>query len=277
MIEVNQATLKGLWPIRENQSHKGTYGRILVIAGNEQYGGAGILASSAAVYAGAGLVTLATAKTNFTAVRATLAEIMLIDFLDFEALKSMLDKATGVVIGPGLGTTTTSLKILKFVLANIPTSTPLIIDGSAIDLVASHQLVLHHPHLICTPHQMEWQRLAKIKIANQHPLANQTVVDQLNAMVVLKHHETEIYAPKAEMRRIMAGNPGMATGGSGDALTGIVIALISQVDSIEQGVVLGTFLHSYVADQIYQTEAVVLPHRLIKAIPKVRKNLECES
>ena len=126
--------------MRQKQSHKGTYGHLLLIAGNAQYGGAGILAASAAVYAGGGLVTLATAKNNFTAVRATLAEIMLIDFTDFDQLSQSLANATGVVIGPGLGTDSTSLAVFNFTLAHIAEGVPLIIDGSAIDLVAQHDL-----------------------------------------------------------------------------------------------------------------------------------------
>ena len=273
MLKINRQILKSHWPVRQKQSHKGTYGHLLLIAGNAQYGGAGILAASAAVYAGGGLVTLATAKNNFTAVRATLAEIMLIDFTDFDQLSQSLANATGVVIGPGLGTDSTSLAVLNFTLAHIAEGVPLIIDGSAIDLVAQHDLrVSHHP-TIYTPHQMEWQRLSGIKIADQSVERNQAVVDQLNATVVLKHYHTEIYAPAAPVAQIMAGNPGMATGGSGDSLTGILLALIAQANSVNEGVRLGTFLHSYTADLIYEHEAVVLPHRLIRRLPAVLKQL----
>lgn len=274
MINVDQNYLSGKWPVRENNSHKGTYGHLLIVAGNDQYGGAGILSSSAAVYAGGGLVTLATDPLNFSAVRSTLAEIMLINFLDFTALKNHLKLATGVVIGPGLGTSDASLKILKFVLNTIDPSTPLVIDGSAIDLVVSNQIEINHPKTIFTPHQMEWQKLSGIKIQNQLQIANQAAVDQLGAIVVLKHFHTEIYFPHEEPFRILAGNPGMATGGSGDALTGILIALINQSNSLQTGVILGTFLHSFVADQIYQNESVVLPHRLIRTIPKIFKQLQ---
>jgi ADP-dependent NAD(P)H-hydrate dehydratase len=274
MLEINKDILNGLWPVRSNDNHKGTYGRILIVAGNDQYGGAGILSSSAAVYAGGGLVTLATTKANFTAVRSTLAEIMLLDFLDFTALEAALSKSTGIVIGPGLGTDATSLKILNFVLEHIQPKTPLVIDGSAIDLIATHQIKVDHPLTIFTPHQMEWQRLSGIQISDQTPSLNQTKVNELNALVVLKHFETEIYTPKTDFRRILAGNPGMATGGSGDVLTGVIIALVNQVESLELGVTLGTFLHSYVADQIYQEEAIVLPHRLIRHIPKILKQLQ---
>lgn len=274
MLKINQDGLNDLWPVRSNDSHKGSYGRILIVAGNDQYGGAGILSSSAAVYAGGGLVTLATDKSNFTAVRSTLAEVMLLDFLDFDALKAALKKSTGVVIGPGLGTNATSLKILKFVLDHVQPQTPLVIDGSAIDLIATHQIQVDHPQTIFTPHQMEWQRLSGIKIADQAPTLNQRAVDHLKAIVVLKHYETEIYAPHTDFRQIMAGNPGMATGGSGDALTGVIIALVNQVGSLALGVTLGTFLHSYTADQIYQKEAVVLPHRLIRRLPFTLKQLQ---
>jgi NAD(P)H-hydrate repair Nnr-like enzyme with NAD(P)H-hydrate dehydratase domain len=120
---------------------------------------------------------------------------------------------------------------------------------------------------------MEWQRLSGIKIADQSVERNQAVVDQLNATVVLKHYHTEIYAPAAPVAQIMAGNPGMATGGSGDSLTGILLALIAQANSVNEGVRLGTFLHSYTADLIYEHEAVVLPHRLIRRLPAVLKQL----
>ncbi|KRN94603.1 NAD(P)H-hydrate dehydratase [Pediococcus stilesii] len=274
LINVDKNYLNGKWPKRQNNSYKGSYGHILVIAGNSQYGGAGILASSAAVYSGGGLVTLATDPSNFTAVHSTTAEVMLINFMDFSELGNALKTATIVVIGPGLGLAAESLRILRYVLEKINPVVPLIIDGSAIDLIADNQIKITHPKAIFTPHQMEWQRLSGIKISNQLPVANQAMVDQLDSIVILKHFQTEIYHPHGERQKIIAGNPGMATGGSGDVLTGILAALIAQSDSLSLGITLGTFLHSFVADQIYETESVVLPHRLIQQVPKILKDLQ---
>ena len=274
MVNITVESLKNKWPKRNEDSHKGNFGHVLIIAGNKKFGGAGILSSSAAVYAGAGLVTLATDPINFTAVHSRCPEIMLINFNDFQSLEEQLATTTGVVIGPGLGDSEESLKILEFTLKNIKNSIPLVIDGSAISLIVKNNITVKHQNLIFTPHQKEWERLSGIKIENQDQQLNQNKTNILNAYVILKKHHTEIYSPNLTMRKILAGNPGMATGGSGDTLTGILIALISQTKSLDDGVILGTFLHSYVADQIYKNNAVVIPHILIQKIPIILKQLQ---
>ena len=270
MLKINQDGLNDLWPVRSNDSHKGSYGRILIVAGNDQYGGAGILSSSAAVYAGGGLVTLATDKSNFTAVRSTLAEVMLLDFLDFDALKAALKKSTGVVIGPGLGTNATSLKILKFVLDHVQPQTPLVIDGSAIDLIATHQIQVDHPQTIFTPHQMEWQRLSGIPIDKQIDDINLQKQTSLNATVILKKHHTTIYHQSGTIDNLAIGGPFMATGGMGDILTGILAAFITQFkeSSLDERINAAVYLHSYIAENLSHKYYVTLPTDIIKKIQK---------
>lgn len=272
MIEITKDYLKDIWPKRSLNSHKGTFGRVLIIAGNKQFGGAGILSATAAVYSGAGLVTLATDPINISAVRASLPEAMVIDYQNHDMLLALISNTSVVVIGPGLGIDETASSIFQFTLDNIPASTPLIIDGSAIDLLATKSFKFEHQPIIVTPHQMEWQRLSGIKIAEQQPATNQKLADKLNLHVVLKHPETEIYSNQ-KIYQIKAGNPGMATGGMGDTLTGILSTMICQIPNLSNALIAGTFLHSYTADLIYQTDAVVIPHRLSHTLPKTLKKL----
>lgn len=140
MKELNQNIVQGILPKRKNESYKGNYGHVLLIGGNQELGGAIILAASAAVYSGAGLVTVATHPSNHTALHARLPEAMVIDGYDTAKVIHHMKKATTVVIGPGLGLDDQSQLILKAVLAACTPQQRLVIDGDAITLMASENL-----------------------------------------------------------------------------------------------------------------------------------------
>ncbi|WP_125643074.1 NAD(P)H-hydrate dehydratase [Levilactobacillus tangyuanensis] len=255
---------------RPADSHKGTYGRIVLIGGNDNFGGAIIMASAAAVYSGAGLVTTVTAKSNQTSLHDRVPEAMFADITDVSLMVSLITAADTIVIGPGLGTTNQSRATLTTAFENIQADQRVIIDGSAITLVATDQLSLPTAHLIFTPHQMEWQRLSGIAIADQTPQRNRQVVDELHGIVVLKSHHTEIYTA-TETYRNPLGTPAQATGGMGDTLAGMVGGFVAQFANESQAVLAAVYSHSAIAEELATSQYVVLPHQIITEIPRFMK------
>ncbi|GAF41868.1 carbohydrate kinase, YjeF related protein [Agrilactobacillus composti DSM 18527 = JCM 14202] len=275
MPKIDLKFTKSVITKRPENSYKGNFGRILVIGGNANFGGAIIMSASAAVYAGAGLVTTATEPSNFTALHSRLPESMVVDYSDETYLKELIPTMNVLVIGPGLGTSAKSLQILNFVLGQVSAEQSLIIDGSAITLIAEHHLPFPTaPKLIFTPHQMEWQRLSQIAIADQTDDQNQAVLAQWrqhnpNITLVLKAHRTKVYLPDNSVWENTAGNPGMATGGSGDTLTGILAACVGQFQPADKAVLAGVYIHSDIADELTDDgNYVTLPQEIIPLLPK---------
>ena len=257
-------------PKRERYSYKGNYGKILLVGGNESMGGAIILTALAAVYSGAGLVTVATDEKNHPAIHAQLPEAMIVNWNNRQQLKQQIKDATVIVIGPGMGVSEVSFNLLHFVLDHITKEQRIIVDGSAITLMAEHNLAVPNNQTVFTPHLGEWERLSGLKPSKQETELNKIARNQLNATVVLKQHRTEIYF-NDEVWQNQAGNPAMATGGMGDTLAGIIASLVAQLTDFKSGILAGVFLHSYIGDQLAENQYVVLPSQLIKQLPFVLK------
>ena len=194
MHVITQKDVENVIQKRIETGHKGTFGRISVIGGNANMGGAAIMAVQAAVKAGAGLTTCISHKANLTALHARVPEAMFIDYFDNDALCKSVSQSNVVVVGPGLGTDETAKQVFSSVLKNA--NQTLIIDGSAITMLAEDdQLKKLTPSakIIFTPHEIEWQRLSGLSQAEQTPAKNAAKALELNADVVLKKHGTEIY------------------------------------------------------------------------------------
>ncbi|TGD18868.1 NAD(P)H-hydrate dehydratase [Levilactobacillus suantsaiihabitans] len=255
---------------RPADSYKGTYGRVTLIGGNRNFGGAILMASAAAVYAGAGLVTTITDASNQGSLHARLPEAMFADIADVSQTQALVQGTDVVVIGPGLGTDEAALQVLTNVLRTVTPNQTLVIDGSAITLVAKYQLALPQAHLIFTPHQMEWQRLSGIVIAEQTPTANRQAVDRLHATVVVKSHRTEIYTATQTYVNPL-GTPAQATGGMGDTLAGMIGGFTAQFTPQEQAVCAAVYTHSAIAEELAQTQYVVLPSQIAADLPRFMK------
>ncbi|MCW4388690.1 NAD(P)H-hydrate dehydratase [Limosilactobacillus oris] len=259
---------------RPANSFKGSYGKVTLVGGNRNFGGAIIMASTAAVCAGTGLVTTATAASNSGALHAQLPEAMFADFTADQQLADLVSAATTVVVGPGLGDDDQSLHILKNVFAHVRPEQNLVIDGSAITLMAREKLTAPAANVIYTPHEMEWQRLSGIKIGEQTEAKNQAVRDQLNATVVLKKHHTEIYTA-SQVYQLTIGSPAQAVGGMGDTLAGMVGGFTAEFSSQPQKAVLAAvYAHSAIADKIAESQYIVLPHQISRALPSFMKKME---
>lgn len=266
MNRLNQEKIQGLIPKRQADSYKGDYGKVLLVGGSKRMGGAVILMALAAVHSGAGLVTVATDKCNHAALHAHLPEAMVVDWKNQKQLEQQIKAATVVAIGPGMGSSTGSLKILKFLLAQIQPEQHIIIDGSAITLMAKYDLPTPNDNTIYTPHLGEWERLSNLKPTEQKEALNVAARNQLNATVVLKQHQTEVYF-KEDVWKNEAGNPAMATGGMGDTLAGIIAGLVAQIPDTKSAVLAAVYLHSYIGDQLAEKQYVVLPTHIINQLP----------
>lgn len=261
------ATLKP----RENFSHKGTYGHVLMLAGNTETMGAALLAAGAALHSGAGLVTACILQSGLTALNVSLPEAM---FLSRESLqKTTLNKYQAVAIGPGLGVDTEQTQLLDYLLKQ---NQPLVLDADALNIIASNKHLLDKipRKSIITPHLKEFDRLF-----GEHPNWWQRVetarqkAQALQIVIVLKNQYTFIALPTGEVCINPTGNPAMAQGGMGDVLTGMIASFMAQSYTCEQAAILGVYLHGKTGDALAENHGVIAASTLSKAIPKILR--EC--
>ena len=204
MVEITEGILTKVIKKRKSATHKGNYGRILLIGGSENYGGAIIMSTEGAIAAGSGLVAVATHSMNLTALHARDPEAMYIDWRD-HSLPNLVKNMDVVVCGPGLGTSAFAKKILVMLKDIVSKKQTLVLDASALDLIAKdHELLpFNAGHIVLTPHQMEWQRLSQIRIPFQTDSANKTALNKLeaegNIMLVLKSNHTHVYDEKGQV------------------------------------------------------------------------------
>lgn len=262
-------------PTRDEETYKNELGHVLCIGGSANMGGAIILSASAALHAGAGLVTVASAPENHTALLARIPEAMFIDFSEMKSLVGMIRKVDVIVLGPGLGLTDIAEQIFKTVLDTVTESQWLILDGDALTLLSESNQTLPTQQTVLTPHLGEWERLTDIKAPADDLNINKKQQARLNTYVILKKPQTEVYFGE-EVWQNTAGNPSMATGGMGDALTGILASFLGQFDDKEQAILSAVYIHSVVADYLARTHYVTLPSKIIEELPTFIKKLKNE-
>lgn len=262
-------------PTRDKDTYKNKLGHVLCIGGSTNMGCAIILSASAALHAGAGLVTVATAPENRAALHTRNPEAMFIDFSEMKPLIEMIRKVDVIVLGPGLGLTDTAEQIFKTVLDTVTESQWLILDGDALTLLSKSNQTLPNKQTVLTPHLGEWERLTKIKKTADNYKLNMKQQEQLNAYVILKKPQTEVYF-KDDVWQNTAGNPSMATGGMGDTLTGILASFLGQFENKEHAILSAVYIHSAVADELAKTHYVTLPSRIIEEFPRFINNLKNE-
>lgn len=270
MIELSRTIAANVIQPRQTNSYKGTYGRVLIIGGNANLGGAAIMNTQAAVQSGAGLVTVATDISNKTAIHSRLPEAMVVDY--HEHLEDYIQKSDVVLIGSGLGD---EIDILKECLQTIQENQVLIIDGSAITMIAKNNLSLPNAKIVLTPHQMEWQRLSNIAIADQKREDNnwEALVNfNPEPILVLKSDATQVYL-EHELYQLTVGGPYQATGGMGDTLAGMIAGFAAQFHPLGAAVLAAVYCHSAIADELSKTAYVTLPSKIAEAIPAFMKKL----
>ncbi|MFY1066713.1 NAD(P)H-hydrate dehydratase [Enterococcus sp. AD013-P3] len=282
--EITEELLREVIRKRPNDSYKGTFGRAVLAGGEPRYAGAILMAAEACICAGAGLTTVITAKENHSPLLARRPEAMAVDWQDFATTEAAIETADVLLVGPGLGTSEKARKLLDFFLEKRRPDQWLVIDGSAITLLAeSYTLTtlsykLHSPEtVVFTPHQMEWQRLSGILIADQNEAANRAAAAKLAATVVIKSHHTQIYTADGLSFKNPYGSPAMATGGSGDTLAGMITGFLAQFPRNGTTVAAAVALHSLIADDFAQKQYVVLPTAISAALPRYMARFASET
>jgi NAD(P)H-hydrate epimerase len=241
------ADLAGWLPARPRDSHKGRNGHVLLVGGDHGGGGAILLAAAACLRSGAGLVSVATREANVAPLLSRRPEAMAHAVEGAGALSPLLARADVLAIGPGLGQSAWAQALLAAVL---DAAVPRVLDADALNLLAAKPQPLG-AHDILTPHPGEAARLLGVPVAEVQADrfgAAQALCERYGACVVLKGAGTIVAAPGQLPALIDAGNPGMAVGGMGDALTGCIAALRAQGLSARNAAVAGALLHAAAGD-----------------------------
>ncbi len=231
---------------RPRNAHKGDFGHVLCVGGDHGFGGAIALCAQAALRCGAGLVSVATRATHVAALIASRPEAMAHAVEESAEFASLLQGASVIAIGSGLGQGDWGRALHA---AAIASNKPLVIDADALNLLAQHPQALHDA--VLTPHPGEAARLLDVSTAiiqRDRYAAARKLADRNAATVVLKGAGTVVATPGEIPVVIDAGNPGMATGGMGDVLTGTIAALRAQKFSAFDAAVCGTLLHAAAGD-----------------------------
>lgn len=240
--------LAGALPPRERGAHKGHHGHVLCVGGEQGSGGAILLAAEAALRSGAGLVSVATRPLHVPALLARRPECMAHGIDAADALQPLLARCDMVAIGPGLGRGAWGRSLLHAALA---CGKPLVIDADGLNLLCAQDTPALPPHCVLTPHPGEAARLLRCTVAQVEQdrfAAAQQLARRFDAIVVLKGAGSIIAGAEAGPMVVAAGNPGMAVGGMGDVLTGVIAALIAQGHEAREAANLGALLHACAGD-----------------------------
>ena len=278
MKVIDQTLLEKVIIKRSRLSHKGDYGRLLLLGGTYPYGGAIIMAALAAVKSGAGLVTVGTDRENILALHSHLPEAMAFSLQDQQLLKEQLEKAEVILLGPGLRDDAFGEDLVKQVFAGLRQNQILIVDGGALTILAGTSLSFPSNQLILTPHQKEWEKLSGITIEQQNEDATASALTSLpqGTILVEKSPATRIWkAGQSDHYQLQVGGPYQATGGMGDTLAGMIAGFVGQFQqaSLFERVVVATHLHSAIAQELAQEHYVVLPTEISHEIPKMMKKI----
>ena len=245
---LDDALLGEAFTPRSRTSHKGSLGHVLVMGGAPGFGGAALLASQAAARLGAGKVTLATAHEHITASLVRCPEVMVRAVRGGADAADLPASADVVVIGPGLGQESWGQAMLQSALK---ASSPLVVDADALNLLASRWPDLRRDNWILTPHPGEAARLLGCSVSDiqaDRPEAARALQRARGGIVILKGAGSLIAGPSG-LVVCPYGNPGMASGGMGDVLSGMLGALVGQFNSLEQSAWLGVMTHALAGDE----------------------------
>ena len=273
---ITRAHIKSFLKTRSSFSHKGSFGHALLIAGCDGMMGAAVLATRACLRTGAGLVTAHVPRKTYPIIQMAAPEALLsIDESDilFTGVPD-LSRYTAVAAGPGLNCRTNTGKGLEKLLKEV--HVPLVLDADALNILAARPglMDLLPENTILTPHPKEFDRLFGVsENAFERHQKQVEVSEKRKLIIVLKGAFTMISIPGGITHINTTGNPGMATGGSGDVLTGMILALLAQGYNQEESACLGVYLHGLAADLAMgdQSQESLIPGDIIDRIGKAFK------
>ena len=267
-------------PDRDPFAHKGKFGKILLLCGSEGYTGAAALASMGALRSGAGLVFLGVPRSIYTIAAVKLTEAIVFPLPDVdgklscEAIPEILErlpKMDAVLLGPGLGQSQGVSEVVKAVLEH--GECPVVLDADGINVMAKHMDVLRGRKgtTILTPHDGEFARLGGV-IGEDRVAAAEEMAKNLGAIMLLKGHRTTITDGSTTYIN-RTGNPGMAVGGSGDVLAGIIVSLLGQGIAPLEAAACGAWLHGAAGDRCAAEmgQYGMLPTDMLNVLPRLLK------
>ena len=275
-------------PRRPSGAHKGSFGRVLALAGSRGMTGAACLAGDAALRAGAGLVTVAVPETLHDIVEAKLTEVMTVPLPDSgkgvfsraarQDILSMLDRFDVLAVGPGISTDLDVVSLVRELLPAV--SVPCVVDADALNALAGTGEILRKVQapVVITPHPGEMARLlgTRIKdIQDDRLSAARRASSAWNVVALLKGARTVVAAPDGSMYINPTGNPGMATAGCGDVLTGVIAALIAQRLGPARAAAAGAYIHGLAGDLAAAEKGLagLTAGDVLSAIPAAMKKL----
>lgn len=273
------------FPVRRRCSHKGSFGRLLIIAGSLCFNGAAAMCTMAALRSGTGLCTLAVPRSALGIIAPAVPEATFIPlpetedgFVSDDAVKAIaqaLPKATAVALGCGMGNTAATRAVAEYVVRNA--DCPVILDADGINSLADNINVLTERkagcEVILTPHPLEFSRISGLSVAQiqaDRIEAAERFARKYGVTLVLKGAGT-VVTNGCESIVNLCGNPGLARGGSGDTLTGIIAALAAQGADPTIAAACGVYCHARAADLLLDRLPVqsILPRDIIAALPEV--------
>ncbi|MFA5060278.1 MAG: NAD(P)H-hydrate dehydratase [Candidatus Omnitrophota bacterium] len=267
--------------------HKNDFGHVLILAGSKQMLGAAALCALSAMRAGAGLATIGIPKSLNLTLQKKISPVIMtwslpetkeqtLSFKAYPAIKKRLNSFDCVAIGPGLSTNTQTQKLIRKIITTA--DKPLVIDADALNALAKDlKVLLKNPsEKVLTPHPGEMARLtglSKKMIENSGLKIAQQFSAQYHCILLLKGSRTIVAAPNGKTYINKTGNPGMATAGSGDVLTGMIAAFLAQGIPAFDAAKLGAYLHGKAGDIAARkkTRLALIATDIIDEIPKVIK------
>ena len=268
-------------PDRDPWAHKGCFGKILLLCGSVGFTGAAALAAKAALRSGAGLVFLGVPQSIYAIEAIKLDEAIVFPLPEEDGklcakalpkIMELLPKMDAVLIGCGMGQSRGTLDVLSAVLENA--TCPVVVDADGINLLSKHKSLLRGRKgpTVLTPHDGEFARLMGYLPGQDRTDAAAGAAHELDCIVLLKGHETRI-SDGTVCYRNCTGNPGMAVGGSGDLLAGIIVSLIGQGMSAITATAVAAWLHGAAGDRCAAESGQygMLPTDMLLALPRLMK------
>lgn len=287
LIEKN--TVKYLIPKRPKESNKGTFGRILTIAGSLNYQGAAYLSAVSALKAGAGLVSLATIETVINNISALTPNLTFLHLRDsyrqciasdsFSELKPHIKNYNVIAMGPGLSDNAAVFAFVNEALGYLKDiDTPIVLDADALNAIADSKMTKLPPNSIITPHPKEMSRLLEVsveEIQENRENSARKAAEKFGCTVILKGNGTIVCTKDFRFFKNTSGNSALAKAGSGDVLTGIIAAFLAQGLSCENAAIAGVYLHGLCGEIASEklTEYCVLAQDVVDAVPEAFKKV----
>lgn len=257
---------------RDLYAHKGTFGHGLLISGKTGMAGAAILASRSCLRSGVGKLTVHTPRFNLPILQISVPEAIVdVDDADCFCRVPDLMPYSAVGIGPGLGTEQESHDALKMLLKSV--NIPIVIDADAINILSQHKEWYQFipANAVFTPHKKELERLIGQTSSDEEEL-NKTIsfARQYHVNVVMKGHNSRVVTSDGEVYVNPTGNPGMATPGSGDVLTGIILSFLAQGYGAEKSALMGVYVHGFAGDiaSAVKGEISLIASDIIDSLPE---------